>query len=191
MTFTIPDNLVEENDPAYDIRMRVRVAENCFDFINACSDEIQNQAYSTYRGYLNSAEITDDPSVSDFDNCGFATPGATNFLLDDLENCDFNRTVELCGNDVLLIAGTGFDDYIWYADNNGDGLIDAGDTLLNDGDPDGDASTLRVTDVGNYIVDKIVADPCKGFQEIITCCIARGNPKQSDRRSDKRPDEHG
>ncbi|MGA9239428.1 MAG: hypothetical protein WBV75_10230, partial [Robiginitalea sp.] len=171
VTFIIPDNLVEENDPAYDIRMRVRVAENCFDFVNACSDEIQNQAYSTYRGALNSAEITDDPSVSDFDNCGFATPGATNFLLDDLAACDFNRTVELCGNDVLLIAGTGFDDYIWYADNNGDGLIDAGDTLLNDGDPDGDPGTLRVTDVGSYIVDKIVADPCKGFQEIISVVL--------------------
>jgi len=167
VTFTIPDNLVEENDPAYDIRMRVRVAENCFDFINACSDEIQNQAFSTYRGNLNSAQITDDPSVSDFDNCGFATPGATNFLLDDLDSCDFNRTVELCGNDVLLIAGSGFDDYIWYTDDNGNGQLDPGDSSISDGNPDGDASTLRVTEVGTYIVDKIVADPCKGFQEII------------------------
>ncbi|MGB5508263.1 hypothetical protein, partial [Robiginitalea sp.] len=171
VTFTIPDNLVEENDPAYDIRMRVRVAENCFDFINACSDEIQNQAFSTYRGNLNSAEITDDPSVSDFDNCGFATPGATNFLLDDLDACDFNRTVELCGNDVLLIAGSGFDDYIWYTDDNGNGTLDPGDSPISDGNPDGDASTLRVTEVGTYIVDKIVADPCKGFQEIITVVL--------------------
>ncbi|WP_445383587.1 T9SS type B sorting domain-containing protein [Robiginitalea sp. IMCC43444] len=169
--FSIPNNLVEVGDPAYTIRMRVRVAENCFDFIDACTDLIQNQAYSTYNGDLNSAQITDDPSVSDFDNCGFATPGATNFLLDDLENCDFTRTVELCGNSVVLDAGDNFDSYVWYRDINSDGQIDAGDTVITDGDPDGDPSTIRVTDAGQYIVDKIVADPCKGFQEIITVVL--------------------
>ncbi len=43
--FTVPNNRVEEGDPAYTIRMRVQVAENCFDFVNACSDLIQNLAY--------------------------------------------------------------------------------------------------------------------------------------------------
>ncbi len=117
---------------------------------------------------INNNQITDDPSVSDFDACGFVTPGATNFLLDDLEDCDFTRTVQLCGASLVLDAGDNFDDYIWYFDENGNGQIDGGDTLLNDGDPDNDPSTLRVTEIGTYIVDKIVADPCKGFQEIIT-----------------------
>jgi uncharacterized repeat protein (TIGR01451 family) len=165
--FTIPDNLVEEDDPIYTIRMRVKVAENCFDFVDACSDQIQNLAYSTYRGRLNNNQITDDPSVYDFDGCGFATPGATNFLLDDLADCNFTRNVQLCGDSVVLNAGNGFDDYIWYKDENGNGIIDAGDTTLNDGNPDNDPSTLRVTDIGTYIVDKIVADPCKGFKEIL------------------------
>jgi gliding motility-associated-like protein len=165
--FTIPNNLVEEDDPIYTIRMRVKVAENCFDFVDACSDQIQNLAYSTYRGRLNSNQITDDPSVYDFDGCGFATPGATNFLLDDLADCNFSRNVQLCGDSVVLNAGNGFDDYIWYRDENGNGTIDAGDTILNDGNPDNDLSTLRVTDIGTYIVDKIVADPCKGFKEIL------------------------
>ncbi len=169
--FTIPDNLVEAGDPLYSIRMRVQVAENCFDFIDACTDLIQNLAYSTYQGQINTAMITDDPSVSDFDNCGFITPGATNFLLDDLESCDFSREVELCGTSVVLDAGDNFDSYIWYRDNNGDGLIDAGDTVINDGDPDNDPSTQRVTQTGQYIVDKIVADPCKGFQEIIAVTL--------------------
>jgi len=168
VTFTIPDNLIEIGDPLSQIRMRVQVAENCFDFIDACTDLIQNLAYSTYEGVINDNVITDDPSVSDFDNCGFVTPGATNFLLDDLENCDFSRTVQLCGADVLLDAGDNFDSYIWYKDENEDGLIDAGDTIIDDGDPDGDPSTQQVSEVGMYIVDKIVADPCKGFQEIIT-----------------------
>ncbi len=167
IVFSIPDNLIEENDPPEEIRMEVQVAENCFDFIDACTDLIQNLAYSTYQGVINGAVISDDPSVTDFDLCGYTVPGATNFLLDDLENCDFTRTVQLCGDDVILDAGDNFDSYVWYIDNNADGLIDAGDTVITDGDPDGDPSTLVVSDTGSYIVDKIVADPCKGFQEII------------------------
>ena len=168
VVFTIPNDLIEENDPAYAIRMRVQVAENCFDFINACSDLIQNLAYSTYQGVENSAMVTDDPSVTDFNACGFIIPGATNFLLDDLSDCNFERTVELCGNFAVLNAGDGFDEYIWYSDNNGNNDIDSGDTIITDSDPDNDPSTIVVTQEGTYIVDKIVADPCKGFKEIIT-----------------------
>jgi hypothetical protein len=168
IAFDIPDNLVEDGDPPSSIRLRVKVAENCFDFVDACTGLIANLAYSTYEGVINDNQITDDPSVSDFDNCGFVTPGATNFLLDDLSDCDYSRTVQLCGDDVLLDAGDNFDSYIWYKDENEDGLIDPGDTVINDGDPDNDPSTQLVNDIGIYIVDKIVADPCKGFQEIIT-----------------------
>ncbi len=166
--FSIPNSLVEENDPETTIRMRVRVAENCFDFIDACSDLIQNLAYSTYTGVLNSNQISDDPSVTDFDNCGFVTPGATNFLLDDLDDCNFARTVQLCGDEVLLDAGNGFDEYVWYKDENGNQELDAADTVITDGDPDNDPSTFVVSAIGTYIVDKIVADPCKGFKEILT-----------------------
>ena len=169
--FTIPDDLVEEFDPAYSIRMRVKVAENCFDFIDACSDLIENLAYSTYQGDINRAQITDDPSIFEFDACGFPAPGATNFLLDDLENCDFTRTVELCGAEVLLDAGNGFDSYTWYIDQNTNGLVDAGDTVITDGDPDNDPSTILVSNTGTYIVDKDVADPCKGFHEIIVVTL--------------------
>ncbi len=165
--FTIPNDLVEENDPIYSIRMRVQVAENCFDFIDACSDLIQNLAYSTYTGVENSAMITDDPSVTDFNACGFIVPGATNFLLDDLSDCNFERTVELCGNQAILNAGDGFDSYVWVRDDNGNNQFDSTDTVITDGDPDNDPSTIIVTQIGTYIVDKIVADPCKGFKEII------------------------
>ncbi|MEW2920627.1 T9SS type B sorting domain-containing protein [Muricauda sp. ANG21] len=167
--FNIPDSLVEEGDPVATIRMRVQVAENCFDFIDACTDIIQNLAYSTYSGAINNAQITDDPSVSEFDGCGFATPGATNFLLDDLSACNFSRTVQLCGTDVLLDAGDNFDSYTWYRDENGNNQIDLGtDTVITDADADNDPSTILVTEVGTYLVDKQVADPCKDFMEIIT-----------------------
>lgn len=164
--FSIPNNIVEEGDTERSIRMRVQVAENCFDFIDACSDLIQNLAYSTYQGVINDNVITDDPSVTDFNTCGFIVPGATNFLLDDLSDCNFRRTVQLCGDSIILDAGDNFDDYIWVSDDNGNGLLDPSDTILNDGDPDGDPSTLVVNAIGTYIVDKIVADPCKGFKEI-------------------------
>ena len=167
--FTVPDNIIEEGDPAGTIRMRVQVAENCFDFVDACTDIIQNLAYSTYQGAINSAQITDDPSVSEFNGCGFGTPGATNFLLDDLSACNFSRTVQLCGDDVLLDAGDNFDNYVWYRDVNGNNTIDVGtDTVITDGDSDNDPSTMLVSEIGTYIVDKQVADPCKDFQEIIT-----------------------
>ncbi|GLU43242.1 T9SS type B sorting domain-containing protein [Allomuricauda sp. NBRC 101325] len=169
VTFTIPDALVEEGDPASQIRMRVQVAENCFDFIDACTDVIQNLAYSTYQGVINNNQITDDPSVYDFDDCGFGTPGATNFLLDDLSACNFSRTVQLCGDNVLLDAGDNFDNYIWYRDNNGNNQIDVGiDTVISDSDSDNDPSTMLVSETGTYLVDKQVADPCKDFMEIIT-----------------------
>ncbi len=170
ITFNVPDDLVTIGSAVYNIRLRVRVAENCFDFVDACTDLIQNLAYSTYRGDINSAVITDDPSVSDFDNCGFVTPGATNFLLDDLSACNFSRTAQLCGDNVVLDSGDGFDNYVWYLDVNEDGLIDAGDVNITgqDGNPDNDPSTIVVSEVGVYIVDKQIADPCKGFMEIIT-----------------------
>src|SRR6056297_2434784 len=170
VVFTIPDNLVAIGTPTSNIRLTVRVAENCFDFVDACTDLIQNIAYSTYSGVINNAIITDDPSVSDFDNCGFVTPGATNFLLDDLANCNFSRTAQLCGDFIVLDSGDGFDNYVWYQDVNENGQIDSGDIDITglDGNPDNDPSTTVVTSSGMYIVDKQIADPCKGFMEIIT-----------------------
>lgn len=168
--FNIPDDLVALGTPTSNIRLTVRVAENCFDFVDACTDLIQNIAYSTYSGIINNAIITDDPSVSDFDNCGFVTPGATNFLLDDLASCNFSRIAQLCGDFVVLDSGDGFDNYVWYQDVNENGQIDSGDIDITglDGNPDNDPSTVVVTTSGMYIVDKQIADPCKGFMEIIT-----------------------
>ncbi|HAI36782.1 MAG TPA: hypothetical protein DCM40_00885, partial [Maribacter sp.] len=109
IVFNVPDVYVEDEDGEYSIIFRVQVAENCFDFIDACSDLIENLAYSSYRGENNSAQVTDDPSVTDFNSCGFVVPGATNFLLDDLSDCNFQRTIELCGTSTILNAGDGFD----------------------------------------------------------------------------------
>jgi len=55
-----------------------------------------------YRGERQCRQVTDDPSVTDFNSCGISVPGATNFLLDDLSDCTFDRTIELCGNSCCL-----------------------------------------------------------------------------------------
>ncbi len=167
IVFAIPDNLVEVGDPASSIRIRAGVASNCYDFVNACDNQIQNLAYSTYQGVINDNQISDDPSVSDFDACGFTTPGATNFLLDDLSDCDYIRTVLLCGEDLVLDAGNDFDSYTWVLDSNGNNQIDPSDPMLNDGDPDGDPSTLIVDAPGTYIVNKTIPLPCINSEEII------------------------
>ncbi len=74
----------------------------------------------------------------------------------------------LCGDNAILTAGAGFTTYTWALDLNGNGQIDPSDTVLNDGDPDGDPSTLLVTDIGNYIVEKSGSSGCPDLVELIT-----------------------
>ncbi len=162
--FTIPDNLVEVGDTKQSIRMRVKVSENCYDFTDACANKISNIAYSTYQGVTNDNQISDDPSVSKFDEC-ITTSGSTNFITDDLENCSFERTVQLCGTNVVLNAGDNFDSYRWVRDTNNNNVIDNTDIVMNDGDPDNDPSTLIVSEEGTYIVDKVIANPCSSSKE--------------------------
>ncbi|NAS12260.1 T9SS type B sorting domain-containing protein [Poritiphilus flavus] len=167
IVFQVPDNLVEVGDPEYTIRITVTVSGNCSDFVNACSAQLENLAYSTFEGVLNPTVFTDEAGSSNFP-CNTVPEVASNNILDDLANCNQARTVQLCGNDVILSAGSGFNTYNWALDNNGNGSIDAADTLLNDGDPDGDPSTLIVTDIGNYIVEKSGASGCPDLVELIT-----------------------
>ncbi|MCV6628274.1 MAG: hypothetical protein OIF50_00290, partial [Flavobacteriaceae bacterium] len=153
--FNIPDNLVEENGAEHTIRINVRVVDNCFELRDACSNLIQNLAYSTYRGVFNNNQITDDPSVSAVDACGFVTPGATNFLVD-LGDCDFTRTENLCGERVTLTAGNGFDSYEWR-DQNGNIV--------------GNTQNITVNEVGTYTVTKTAPAPCLSFDETVNVVL--------------------
>nr|WP_286943497.1 T9SS type B sorting domain-containing protein [Allomuricauda sp.] len=166
--FQVPDNLAEVDDPEYTIKITVTISANCTDFVDACSSQLQNQAYSTYQGVLNPSTFTDEGGATSTSACSVPPQVANNNILDDLANCNQARTVQLCGDDVVLSAGVGFTMYTWALDNNNDGQIDAGDTLLNDGDPDNDPSTLLVTDIGNYIVEKSAGSGCPDLVERIT-----------------------
>lgn len=167
LNFTIPDNLVQIGDPIYSIRITVTLSGNCSDFVNACSAQLENNAYVTFQGVVNPMVFTDEPGSSNFP-CATTPLIAQNNILDDLTNCGVARTVQLCGDDVILTAGSGFTTYTWALDNNGNGQIDAGDTVLNDGDPDGDPSTIIVTNIGNYIVEKSGGGSCPDLTELIT-----------------------
>ena len=168
ITLQIPDNLVEVNDPKYTIRITVTLSSNCSEFVNACSNTLENFAYSTYQGVTNTNTYSDEPGSTLTPTCNDTNAVATNSLLNALEDCNTARTVQLCGDDVILSAGTGFTTYNWAVDTNGNGKIDATESIIDDGDPDNDPSTLLVTVIGNYIVEKSGATDCSDLVELIT-----------------------
>lgn len=164
--FDIPDNLVQKGGSKYEIRIRVEVSDNCHDFVDACSRSIDNTAYYTYTGVTTGQLISDDPSVSNVNACGIVTPGATNFLMDDLSNCTFEWKETICGDRAQLTAGAGYDSYTWYRDQNKNGQVDATDPVYHDSDPDNDPKTITVQETGQYLVVKESAS-CGTTREIV------------------------
>ncbi|WP_130734852.1 T9SS type B sorting domain-containing protein [Flavobacterium sp. J27] len=115
LTFTIPNSLVTEFGANYQIRIRVRVAENCYDLRDACSNEITNIAYKTYYSSTSGNIVENQqPSASGIDACLFPTPGATNFIAD-IDDCTFESEEILCGSSVTLVAGSGYESYQWHS----------------------------------------------------------------------------
>ncbi|MBU2996843.1 T9SS type B sorting domain-containing protein [Cellulophaga baltica] len=168
ITFEIPDDLVEAGDPEYTIRMTVTLSSECSLFVDACSETVENLAYSTYQGVTNTNTFSDEPGSTMTPTCSDEVSVASNSILNDLENCNVARTVQLCGDDATLTAGSGFATYVWAIDSNGNGQIDAGEDAIDDGDSDNDPSTLFITETGNYIVEKSGATDCSDLVELIT-----------------------
>ena len=168
LIFTIPDIYVEVPRDDYTIKINVRVQEDCDKLRDACSNIIQNQAYATYQGVLNDNEISDDPSVSGFDTCNFGIPGSTNFL-PNLDECNFEREIAICGDSIKLIAGANYDTYQWFFQNP-DGTYRALTGVI-----DGAlGQTYTATNYGTYKVEKKITEPCKDYDEIITV-VPRSN----------------
>ena len=152
LVFAIDDNLVEEFDPAYEIRIQVTVVESCQQLIDVCSDLIQNQAFATYSSETNpSFLITDDPSYSTNTGC-LITPQTTNFLAD-LDDCVFSEIVTLCGDSVDLTAADGYDSYSWSTSPSGNPVI-------------GTTQTITVNASGTYYVRNTATAPCQSIDQI-------------------------
>jgi gliding motility-associated-like protein len=153
LIFNLPNGLVEVGDPIYTIRIRVRVVETCDELEDACSNVIQNQAYTTYSGLLNNNVISNDPSFAGLDSCGFGQPGPANFLVD-MDNCIFAKDAYLCGSSVRLTAANGYAAYAWY--NSAGQLI-------------GNTQSITVSQVGTYTVaNTAAAPPCIGITQTFT-----------------------
>ncbi|WP_423998428.1 T9SS type B sorting domain-containing protein [Maribacter sp. IgM3_T14_3] len=164
VTFTIPDNLVEVGRPAYTLRITVQIDDRCSVFVDACSNNLENIAYTTYQGVSNGRIYSDEPGSTNLPVCSPAIPVATNSV--DLSECDEPEVAQLCNGTETLTAGNGFTTYKWAIDTNGNGQIDASETELTDGD--GDPRTLVVTSIGNYIVEKSGATGCPDAVQYFT-----------------------
>ncbi len=167
LNFSIPNNLVQVGRPEYTIRITVTIAGNCTDFVAACSSQLENNAYVTYTGTQNTSIFSDEPGNGPISVCATAPEVASNSIFNDLTNCNEFRIAQLCNNSVILTAGSGFTSYNWVLDTNGNGQVDASDTVMNDGNPDNDASTLFVTAIGDYIVEKSSNGSCPNMVERI------------------------
>ncbi|WP_149304838.1 T9SS type B sorting domain-containing protein [Pareuzebyella sediminis] len=165
LNFDIPNSLVQVGDPQYSIRITVTIAGNCSEFVAACSSQLENRAYLTYQGTLNSNTFSDEPGNGPISACASTPEIALNSIFNDLENCEESRTVQLCGASVILMAGQGYSSYNWVFDTNGNGVVDSGESPLNDGNPDNDPSTLLVTTIGDYIVQKSSDGSCPDRME--------------------------
>ncbi|MDN3493597.1 T9SS type B sorting domain-containing protein [Winogradskyella bathintestinalis] len=149
--FAIDNDLVEENDPVYEIRIEVEVVESCNLLIDACSNIISNQAYASYNGFYNpNFSITDDPSLSSNTGC-LLSPRATNFLAD--LNCTFSEEIILCGESVELTAANGYDSYAWSTSETGTPVI-------------GNTQTITVTETGTYYSFNTAVAPCQSIVQI-------------------------
>ncbi|RED49314.1 T9SS type B sorting domain-containing protein [Seonamhaeicola aphaedonensis] len=155
LIFSIPDQSVEVDDPAFVIRLAVQVVPNCYDLSQACSNEIMNQAFATYRGVINPTIIEEEGSFATVECLG--VPGSTNFIVD-ISDCDFTRTEILCGSSVVLTAASGYDNYSWSTSPTGTPVIGTG-------------QTYTATEVGTYYVTNTTTSTCISIQEAITVAL--------------------
>jgi gliding motility-associated-like protein len=142
--FNVNPSIVNVGDPRSEIRIRVRVVENCYELVDACENRIINQAFASYQGVINTTPITDDPSLSTFTACNLGTPSPTNFI-GNIDDCVFSQNVILCGNSVQLTAPNGYTTYTW----SGPGPVT----------PAG-GQVVTVTQPGTYTVLCNAPDPC-------------------------------
>lgn len=151
LIFDIDDSLVEEFDPAYEIRIEVRVVDDCNQLADACSNIVSNQAFANYRSETNpSFLITDDPSLSSNTGC-LLSPQATNFLAE--LDCTFEEEVTLCASTVQLTAADGYDSYSWSTSPTGTPVI-------------GTTQTITVNATGTYYSRNNAIAPCQSINQV-------------------------
>ncbi|OXA94724.1 gliding motility-associated C-terminal domain-containing protein [Flavobacterium hercynium] len=155
IVFAVDNSLVKANTLSEKIiSFKVKVVPDCNSLSEACSNSIDNSAYATYRGTLNTDfQISDDPSVNTNTGC-ILTPKATNFLVG-VDGCKYTANVILCKESVDLVAANGYTSYTWYSDEARTRQIGTG-------------QTLNVRNPGTYYVYNLAAAPCRSIYQAIT-----------------------
>lgn len=154
IVFRVPNNLVEQNDPRYVIRFKVRVVPECNDLSDACSNDIQNQAFANYVGVESDIVVDDQRSLATFGSCFLGTPAPTNFLVG-TENCVFTQNYQLCGPSVVLTAANGYNAYSWSTSPSGTPVI-------------GTNQSITVNQTGTYYVTNTAIAPCRSIRQVVT-----------------------
>ncbi|PXY44886.1 SprB repeat-containing protein, partial [Flavobacterium hydrophilum] len=156
ITFTIPNQFVEKNDPRYTIRFKVKVVESCNEISDVCSNIIANKATSSYSGEENKSVFGDD-SLSSYTSCNIGIPQSTNFLVD-VDDCKFEKTEILCGTSIQIKAANGYSSYSWSTSPTGTPVI-------------GTSQTLTVVKEGVYYVKNTAPAPCLSIAEKFTVTL--------------------
>ncbi|MEO8234368.1 MAG: T9SS type B sorting domain-containing protein [Flavobacterium sp.] len=166
IVFTIPKGFVTVNAPRYTIQLGVKVLCTCLELDDACSNLITNQAFATYQGVLNTAQISNDPSLSSYTVCNLSGASPTNTLVG-LDSCNFTQDVVLCGTTVTLTAAGGYTTYTWSGPPGATITPVAGTNN----------QSVVVNQVGTYTVNNLInITPCKSIVQTINVVDITGTP---------------
>ncbi|WP_370407838.1 T9SS type B sorting domain-containing protein [Tenacibaculum dicentrarchi] len=164
LTFNIPDDLVKVNGAEHWIKIKVNATTDCSKLRDACANKVKNQAVATYErdesklstsspGYIPGYNTLTTLSYAGLEpSCNLGIKGTTNFTID-TSKCKGSTQV-LCGGDIELSAGAGFDSYEWV--NTANPAIVLATT-----------QNYKATKAGTYQVTSIAPNGCTDKTEII------------------------
>jgi gliding motility-associated-like protein len=146
IVFSVDNSLVDlVNDQEQFITFQVKVPTDCKDFSDACSNIVNNTAYTIYNGdqnFDNNGVPFGSGSQPPTSKCALGDI-ATNFI-GNIDDCLFDSAYTLCGNSVSISGRNGFQNYTWTGPN---GFTASG-------------QTITVTKVGDYFVKADPIAPC-------------------------------
>lgn len=73
--FDLDPSIVKVNDPAFDIKFKVKVTNDCTILRSDCGKNISNQAFGYYQGVINPSPVVANPSIINIDPCGYRIRG--------------------------------------------------------------------------------------------------------------------
>ncbi|MCX2764216.1 T9SS type B sorting domain-containing protein [Aquimarina muelleri] len=149
---TIDDALIVRNGGVHTVRFGVSVVATCADLRDACSNEINNTAISTYTGIESGITKTGEESILDQDACQSDIIGSSNVLINNGICFTETQPAFICTGSLTLTAGAGFTRYEWVNANNPGVII-------------GTNRELVVTVAGTYIVTEFGAPTCQDSQQ--------------------------